>query len=279
MVIIHIRGGLGNQMFQYALYHFFKKNGVRSYIDLSHYRHRHQKTTYQPDKLFNAQADTISLPTKIFVKFIWKILYRFFTNEYIESHNKFGTFDKSIHQLTFAYLKGYWQSEKYFVETKSELLNVFKFPSVCDTKNIEILDKINMMTSVSIHIRRGDYLDAGIGWTLGLQYYRNAIQYIKDNIAQPVFFVFSDDPEWTAKNLSLSNVFFIDWNIEANSYIDMQLMSECKHNIIANSTFSWWAAWLNKNEEKIVLAPQKWLPDIEGTRDIIPDEWIKIPVE
>lgn len=156
-------------------------------------------------------------------------------------------------------------------------------------KNQKILEKITQTNSVSIHVRRGDYYNNESAFKIHgnittKKYYENALEFIKEKVKNPVFFVFSDEFEWVKKNLyffsNYGEVHIIDWNKGFDSYIDLQLMSNCKHNIIANSSFSWWAAWLNKNKNKIVISPKKWVNNInENKIDIIPNNWIKIPIE
>ncbi|MDR2407204.1 MAG: alpha-1,2-fucosyltransferase [Bacteroidales bacterium] len=162
------------------------------------------------------------------------------------------------------YLDGYWQNELYFKDCEDIVRRKYQFITPLDLKNNDLKNKICSVNSVSIHVRRGDYLKHKM--YLGLcdkDYYVNAISYMKKKIDHPVFFVFSNDINWCKSNLrdvindSCSE--YIDWNKKGKSYIDMQLMSICKHNIIANSSFSWWGAWLNNNIDKIVIAPKKWL--------------------
>ena len=177
------------------------------------------------------------------------------------------------------YYIGYWQSEKFFKDISDEIRKDFSFPKFTSEKNLEILKLIKSYNSVSIHIRRGDYLqNRGFNGLAPLEYYQKAIEYIKNKIENPHFFIFSNDIEWCRKNLSIENSYYIDWNRGEESYRDMQLMSLCKHNIIPNSTFSWWGAWLNKNPNKIVIAPEKWFNDCVNIdySNIVPETWIKI---
>ena len=112
------------------------------------------------------------------------------------------------------------------------------------------------------------------------KYFDSAIKYINERIPKPIFFVFSDDIEWCRTKLNIANAIYVDWNKDDNSFRDMQLMSMCKHNIICNSTFSWWGAYLNNNPDKIVIAPNKWMKinDKLFEGDIVPPTWIKLPV-
>ena len=145
-------------------------------------------------------------------------------------------------------------------------------------KNLSLAKTIRETNSVSIHVRRGDYL-MEIGWdTCNLEYYNKAIKYIEQILPHCTFYVFSDDILWCMKNLTNKyNFIYVDWNKGNDSWQDMYLMSQCKNNIIANSTFSWWGAWLNNNPQKIVITPSIWFNDRNPNDcDIIPDNWIKI---
>lgn len=180
-------------------------------------------------------------------------------------------------------LIGYWQTEKYFKNIREELIRDFTFPHFSNVKNIELSEKIMYSESVAIHVRRGDYASIkqvnNFHGLCSLEYYKGAIEQlktIKDNLS---FYVFSDDSDWCKDNLLIENTTFIDWNGGKNSFRDMQLMSLCKHNIIANSSFSWWGAWLNQNNDKIVIAPKRWFADDRQnneTEDLIPNSWIRL---
>jgi hypothetical protein len=193
---------------------------------------------------------------------------------------KCGTFSSDIlcKRMNFCLYIGYWQSEKYFLSMKEEVLDTFSFEKLAKSqKTFSILDLIENTNSISVHVRRGDYLLEGekFGNICTTQYYDKAIEKIKKHIVSPLFFVFSNDMEWVRKNIQIPNPYYIDWNQGADSWQDMFLMSRCKHNIIANSTFSWWGAWLNQSPQKMVIAPSHLLNGIE-TPDWIPDTWITI---
>ncbi len=181
------------------------------------------------------------------------------------------------------YVKGNFQSEKYFQHIKSILKNELIFKDDLKGMNVDWFDKINNTASVSIHIRRGDYISIPKNQDKfiiqSLDYYQQAVSYIANQVRQPVFFVFSDDMEWAKQHVKIDfPTYFVDNNNTPEThYIDMQLMSMCKHQIICNSTFSWWAAWLNNNPQKIIIAPQKWFADPSiNSQDLIPSDWIKM---
>lgn len=278
MNIIHLRGGLGNQMFQYALYLSFIEKGIPAYLDLSHYSKDGSTRGYELETVFGIKAPAVPAAVKLASKLRWKLFHRFYKTAYKETENGFGFYDKQVAALRSAYLKGYWQSEKYFANATVAVRNSFSFTDASDEENKRLLSMVKNNSSVSIHIRRGDYAGSSENLILPLSYYQQAIDFVSEKIDTPVFVVFSDDPAWAEQHLHLRNAVFVNHNKGNNSYRDMQLMSNCSHNIIANSSFSWWAAWLNQNAHKVVIAPSQWLQWMEGTRDIIPSTWIKIPI-
>ncbi|RZK39288.1 MAG: alpha-1,2-fucosyltransferase, partial [Pedobacter sp.] len=181
-------------------------------------------------------------------------------------------------KFSFAYLEGYFQSENYFKKIRQQLLLDFQFSHLSVNNQKFIAHIQSQVNSVSIHVRRGDYLKPYVEafhGLLNLEYYRTAIKEIEKRINNPHYYIFSDDPEWCRNNFSfLSASHTIVSNQTSKDWEDMCLMSNCKHNIIANSSYSWWAAWLNKNQDKLVIAPQKWFTDT--TIKIVPKEWITL---
>lgn len=180
------------------------------------------------------------------------------------------------------YLIGYFQSWKYFNDIRSILIKELqpKFPII--GKNNEILTTIRDCNSVSIHIRRGDYFtnkeNRELFEVYNLEYFQKAIQLIKTKINNIQLFLFSDDINWVKNNFKVDEeIYYIEKQDERQTIIDLYLMSNCKHNIISNSSFSWWGAWLNNNPEKIVIAPKKWLnSDDYNIKDLLPPNWIRI---
>lgn len=184
----------------------------------------------------------------------------------------------STHKKNF--FLGYWQTEKYFCHIEKEIQATFEFKrELLSPETARFLRRIIETNSVSIHIRRGDYLseiNQGLyGGICTEMYYAKAITYICNKIDQPSFFVFSNEIDWVKNNVDIPNPTYIDFNNGADSWQDMFLMSQCKHNIIANSSFSWWGAWLNRNTNKIVITPSRFI-NLEEDSDIIPDTWIRI---
>lgn len=259
-MIIRLTGGLGNQMFQYA---YGRSCSIKNKKQLKYFFVHYSgdtKRTYEL-RIFNIRGVKVNgyIPN-IFVKL---------------SH---------FLKINIPVVKyGNWQSQKYFSNCEKEIRDDFQFIKPLDKKNYNVLKTIKTTSSISIHFRRGDYVsDNKINKFHGvcsLKYYQKAIDYLNIRVDKPKYFVFSDDENWVKANFRLKGATYIDWNKGKNSYKDMQLMSNCKHNIIANSSFSWWAAWLNSNPQKIVVAPKKWFNNEDAqnnTRDLIPKEWIKI---
>lgn len=294
-IIVNVRGGLGNQMFQYAFaYGVSKKINQPFELDISDfdtYWHPYKPNTYwnlyQLDA-FKMEARLTSHKTKPkkrnlvnrTVKILKIIKRKFLTkNYYQEPHYHF---DKNVFTVkNNTYFMGYWQSEDYFKEYREELLKEFALKAPLQEKSQQYKKDILSNNAVSLHIRRGDYL-TGVGSNFyniyDLGYYQKAVKHITQHIPEVCFYIFSDDLAWVKDNLAfIKNKIFIESDKNIPDYEEMYLMSLCKHNIIANSSFSWWGAWLNQNNEKIVIAPQKWCNDsLHDTINLIPNDWIKL---
>lgn len=295
MITTKITGGLGNQMFQYAAGRALSlKNSTELYVDLSALSSFNSEVTHRVYGL-----DSFDLPIQIATRSILgKYLNHHSLPGYLRSFRKLikedhgsdyveevgHSFHPELLELTGdKYLSGYWQSEKYFIHEREIILKDFSTrTSVISPQNVAIEQEIQKENSVSIHIRRADYVTNiktnkyhGI---CSVDYYKNAISMIENRLEKPTFFVFSDDQQWVVKNIMSKNkIIYVDWNTGKDDHEDIRLMSKCKHNIIANSTFSWWGAWLNQNYDKIVIGPDKWFQDQSvNAGDILPDSWIKI---
>ena len=299
MKILIYSGGLGNQMFQYAFYKASSFMHRELWTTTAWYSFNNSHNGYELKKIFGiSYCKNLSLPFKFKKKpgkdkvqqlnevqnsSLTKILRNLLNNNPFVKFLEFpdSKYDSEfLNMKRFCIISGYFQNEKYFKDISDVIIKDFAFPIFADDSNIQISDKIQKTNSVSIHVRRGDYcgnsLYDGIATT---DYYRNAVNYILKHVENPVFYIFSDDINWCEQNLEIQNEhYFINWNKGKNSFRDMQLMSLCKHNIIPNSSFSWWGAWLNQNQEKIVIAPSKWINDNSGLdfSDIIPSSWVRI---
>jgi hypothetical protein len=171
-------------------------------------------------------------------------------------------------------IDGFFQSEKYFKNNRKEILDLVRIPEFVAVKISEKYSKFLHEKTTSIHVRRGDYLNHPNHHPVqSLTYYLNAIDLLKDKT--DLFVIFSDDIEWCKINLNLENAIYIE---DEKDYIELYLMSFCKNNIIANSSFSWWGAWLNENPDKTVIGPKNWFGSAiqHNTGDILPETWIKI---
>jgi hypothetical protein len=176
------------------------------------------------------------------------------------------------------YLDGYWQSENYFKNIRHILLK--EFSPAYDLRNgdKEIISGINDSNSVGVHVRRGDYVNLKSAnefhGVCGMDYYSKAISLIKEQTKSPVFFIFSDDPDWCKENFKHIPGVKVVQSKSGQSSAELFLMSMCKHNIIANSSYSWWSGWLNTNETKMVIAPKNWFASANDSKDILPKEYI-----
>ena len=179
------------------------------------------------------------------------------------------------------YLVGYWQSEKYLSESASQIRADFTFLQPLEDQNEKLSQLMNSVNAVSLHVRRGDYATnpqtTATHGLCTLDYYRNSIQYVAERVQQPNFFIFSDDIAWVRDNLNIPHQCqYVDCNQGEESYNDMRLMSMCNHHIIANSSFSWWGAWLNPKRDKIVVVPKNWFANQTDAIDLLPQSWVKL---
>jgi hypothetical protein len=287
MLIVLLKGGLGNQLFQYSIGRAFSlEYNIELKLDLSFLIDRTNKDiTHRNFELsnFNINA-SIAAQNELnkYKKYSLKSIFKFYTILNI-TENNFSNKINYIEKNTHIFLDGFWQSEKYFIKYRSILLNDLVPVRKPNDLNREYINLISNSNSISVHIRRGDYISNNnansFHGVCSIDYYLNAITYIINHIKNPVFYFFSDDINWVKNNFDNSafQKYFISHNFDNTSFEDLRLMTYCKHNIIANSTFSWWGAWLNTNPNKIVIAPSKWFVDLSMiSEDLIPESWIKI---
>lgn len=182
------------------------------------------------------------------------------------------------------YVDGFWQNENYFVAISDLIRHEFTFPPIRSAANRRLAEQIAGTTAVSLHLRRGDYVNGALGSTwlnaCTVDYYQRAATRIAEQVSNPTLFVFSDEIEWAQQNLHLPfPVVYVNHNKGEEAFEDMRLMSLCQHHIIANSTFSWWGAWLNPRPNKIVIAPQEWIVKGNITADmVVPKEWLQVSI-
>jgi Glycosyl transferase family 11 len=297
MIIAELFGGLGNQMFQYAAARSVAhKLSVPLRLNLNLFRNDSLRQ-YELSN-FNVQAtiaddaeidDLVNFPIGFWKENREKLTQRL-TSEILrkkiirEKHFHFA--DELREATRNTYVFGHWQSEKYFASCTDVIRKDFSFVSSLQGLNKGLVEQISQsLNPVSLHIRRTDYLNSTLMHTCDLSYYRQAIEIMSKNMDDLSFFVFSDDIGWVDSNLKLEYpAMYINHNTGLNACQDMRLMSLCRHHIIANSTFSWWGAWLSSNPNKIVVAPKQWFKkdakwydgESPDAKDLIPERWIKI---
>ncbi len=280
MKIVKVQGGLGNQLFQYAFYKALQKYNSNKdiYLDKSLY----ETDTFRKYGLdhFNTQ---INIATEKQIKKIknnkgFRIFFRLFYKNF--KTGLFGIYQPEVfEEKRHVYYQGYFQTEKYFSDIKEEIIKDLQLKNPINDTNKKMIELMTSCNSVSLHIRRGDYVELeDIHGLCNLDYYNNALKIIKEKVKNPKIFVFSDDLKWCKENLNKDiPMTFVDINDDSTNYLDLNLMRNCKHNIIANSTFSWWGAWLNTNQNKIVIAPKIWHKKYQHKfKDIIPESWIRL---
>lgn len=293
MIIVKLMGGMGNQMFQYAAARSLSwRHGTALKLDLSFLEGEQAGNTLRTfeldrfcitaEKASRWEISTLSDSkgragleatfVKIFQRLTGHTSYR----------ERWFHYDPNLMTLPDnAYLEGYWQSERYFADIREIIRNEFTLKAPLAGKNLELSDEIQSVNAVSLHVRRGDYVmdkkTCEMHGFCDLDYYRKAEAKILQTLKDPCFFVFSDDPEWVAKNLKFRGpAIYISHN-GSMPHEDLRLMSHCRHHVIANSSFSWWGAWLSTGPEKLVIAPERWFnePSI-NTSDLIPPGWYRL---
>lgn len=289
MIIVKLKGGLGNQMFQYALglkLSILNKDKVG--LDTTSLQYlNHKEGQFRPFDLkhFNIRfgvaktedIKNLQYPFGFFSKIREKISHKIFKKYYI------GWYPELLEQKGDLYLDGYFQSEKYFKDIRDILLEDFTLKEPLEKKSPSLLEHMKNTESVSLHVRRGDYVtDHNTAWlgTCSLEYYTNAYNTIRDKTDKElVVFLFSDDPDWVQEHIKLpTEMIAVSKKENLKDYEELVAMSKCKHNIIANSSFSWWGTWLNTNPDKIVIAPTPWTNKHHSLHnDIIPKSWIQLP--
>lgn len=295
MIIVRLIGGLGNQMFQYALgRHLSEIHNTKLKLDISGYEtYKYRDTIKYSLWAYNIQESFATEKEISYLKYgryglLKRIADRIMKSQrqtlksYIIEKIKFK-FDTEILKLPDnIYLEGSWQNENYFKAIKNILSQEFRVRVPLSGINKRIADEIRRTNSVSLHIRRGAYINDPAASKLhglcSLEYYKECIDSISEKLLNPHFFVFSDEPQWAHRHLKIKHpVTFVENNNIYKAYEDFRLMTLCRNHIIANSTFSWWAAWLSKYSQKIVFAPKKWFRTVTfDTEALIPEKWIKI---
>lgn len=279
MIIIELIGGLGNQMFQYALFLKLVSLGKNVKFDIT--------TPQKQNLMLLEQYFNISLPIASkkeveemrdsSLNFFARVRRKIWGSKDRIYVDKLNEVQKQIFEMDDIYLSGYWQSEKYFSDIENQVREVFSIKTELSEYQKEVFGEIKKTESVSVHLRRGDYLQLSdiYGNICTEKYYQNAMEIFKEK-GNIKFFIFSNDYEYVRQIYSGDKYVVVQAsNDEATCNNDLFLMSQCKHNIIANSTFSWWGSWLNENSDKIVIAPRRWVNTME-LKDIYCPKWVKL---
>ena len=289
MKIVKILGGLGNQMFQYALYLALKNKfpNEKILVDCTYFKTYHLHTGLELHRVFGLKLpyanyfDLMKVSRPVFSFKLSRVIRKILPPRKTECLEAVDyTFNQHVFDNGDKYYDGYWQNYKYFENCKEVIIEAFSFKIPLNHNSSMILSSLSNseQESVSIHVRRGDYLKSkNYAGLCGVDYYKRAIQYVNSQLNNPVYFLFSDDMAWSKEYITPMlngyKVYYVDWNKNENAPLDMLLMSKCKHNIIANSSFSWWAAYLNQNSGAIICAPRKWTNTKVNCQFQLP-EWI-----
>jgi hypothetical protein len=289
MIVTRLTGGLGNQMFQYAFgRRLALKHGTDLTLDLRAFsdpRWNNPRRTYDLgifniNENFASDDEVNKLANRTRFEFADRVLNRLFGVKRTHVREPHFHFSKeAYHSPDNVYLSGYWQSEKYFSDVEDQIRADFTFRDRMHPGAESVFERIKGEESVCVHVRRTDYITNPTNALYGSEYYRAAEEVVRERAITPAYFVFSDDIEWCKNNLRFrGETHFVSEDFGPwKARDDLRLMSACKHFIIANSSFSWWAAWLNPVAGKTVVAPDRWFRDKSlNTRDLIPAGWIRI---
>lgn len=282
MRIVSFSGGLGNQLFQYSFFEYIRsKSGAfaNCYFDTNYYNCQECHNGFELSRFFNIDSMAhLSFDLEQKINLV-NPRYRFVYNEYRNSVFQ----DIQLAEAPIIIYQGYWQCIQYIQHNEQRIRDLFSFDRSSLSENSTVfLEQIHACNSVSIHVRRGDYLTSKneflYGDICGIEYYREAMSRMFSLLEyMPTFFVFTDDKAWVAEQELFRDAILVDCNSVENSWEDLCLMTECKHHIIANSSFSWWGAWLSRYPQKSVIAPEYWYNGIDAP-DLLPVDWIKIPI-
>ena len=290
MIIIRLQGGLGNQMFQYALYTSLKARGKEVKIDdvtgyIGDQKRVPMLETTFPLSYERPETDEVNDMLDMRRDFSNR-LRRLFSGSRskMRSEVRDGNFEEDVLDADDVYLNGYWQTEKYFADTEVQRqlridFNQEPSQTLQSQEAWDLFNKIRNSESVGMHIRRGDYTEPGTievhGNICTEDYYRKAVEYMLEKEPRAVFYIFSDDREWVSEHFNGDRFVIAQSETPFSDKEDMLLMRTCKHNIIANSSFSWWAAWLSHYPDKHVVAPSKWL-NTKNMTDVYTDRMVRL---
>lgn len=299
MIVVGLMGGLGNQLFQYCTARRLSlKLGTDLALDPSFLLKDHgDGITKRPYLLDRFHVTGRLIDARELEQFkngdmkAWKLFvnrnterftgHRVFRNPkvFIERDQNF---EPSLLELSDdRYLWGYFQSERYFKDARDTILKDLRVREPMNEANLMVANRIQEERSVCLHVRRGDYItNKGANRILGVDltdYYRRSVKLLNARHDGCHYFIFSDEPDWVRNNLDIGREYtVVDVNSPDRPEQDLRLMSLCKHFIIANSSFSWWGAWLSTNSDKTVIAPKQWFLDDRNVQDRCPEDWIRL---
>lgn len=267
MILIHVMGGLGNQLYQYALYEKLKSLGKTVKLDLYAYTDAtgddREWRKLELDRFEGLDYEVATQKERMALldnrMKIWDRVRRKLCGRQNKTVKETAEYMPEIFDMDDVYLYGFWECERYYHDILEHLRTKIVFPRSDNPKNIQCMKQMETENAVSVHIRRKDYLTVADGARyMGIcteRYYEGAMRYIAQRVADPIYYIFSDDIEYVKKHYQGNTIRIVDWNDGDNSLFDMQLMSQCKHHICANSTFSMWGARLNSKPDKLMLRP------------------------
>lgn len=287
MIVVKIKSGLGNQMFQYALGRRLSLEWCNELkFDISWFSNINSNETQRKLEIdqFNIKInratdeEIIKSMHGFFVRSITKFIDRIMGR--LDRNHFYKFYRGLLKKKKLVYLDGYFQNFNYFNSVRDVLLGDFALKNGFSNEAKKIKEDIESADqSVAMHIRRGDFVTTCKNWNglCDINYYRNALAEIQKKYAKTKLYIYSDDIKWAQENLKFDSQMIFVSRPNLSSVEELMLMSLCKHQIIANSTFSWWAAWLNQNNQKIVIAPVRWLlADNIDTSGLLPADWVKI---
>lgn len=292
MVIVRLRGGLGNQMFQYALgKRMAKQLNTTLKLDLTTLlrvkkkegftKRDYQLHIFNVKENFLIQPKFISVLNKMKLHFLVELVKGIKLLGYKKVKERTFTVDQNLidspNDKTL--YSGYWQSEKYFSDAEAELRKDFSFKEELSDQAKVILNQIENSNSVCVHMRRGDYVQDNYFVPMSNDYFGKASDYISKHVEDAHFFVFSDEPQWCSENVKFKNKYtIVDFDTDKIKYKeDLQLMASCNHFIMSASSFSWWAVWLSNAKNKIAIAPKQWFSDQSiDVSDLVGEDWVRL---
>lgn len=291
MIIIRLKGGLGNQLFQYALGRAIaERSGRELKLDVSSYASdalrafRLQHLSIRAQLATPAEIEALNPPKAHYLRWcavrIRQALSPRRRHSYIKE--RAFAFDPEVLDADGpVYLNGYWQSPRYFADVEATLAEEFRPHEALPAAAAELAEEMNRANAVSLHVRRGDYVSnpqaLKLHGALALAYYERATTWVAERIDTPHFYVFSDAPDWVRAHLRIAGTTtFVAERCSNADFHDLTLMSRCRHHVLANSSFSWWGAWLNRSPDSLVVAPQRWFQAPIDTRDLLPPEWARL---